>query len=102
MIIPIGHEQTELRRFPVLTLLVMLVCTGVFLKTWLGYGEVLNEIDGARSAALEYFSERPYLELDEADNEPDDPQAHQRFIQARRMRVTTPEWMIPKVLDNDP
>ena len=42
------------------------------------------------------------LELDEADNEPDDPQAHQRFIQARRMRVTTPEWMIPKVLDNDP
>ncbi len=67
MIIPIGHEQTELRRFPVLTLLVMLVCTGVFLKTWLGYGEVLNEIDGARSAALEYFSERPYLELDEAD-----------------------------------
>ncbi len=35
------------------------------------------------------------LELDEADNEPDDPQAHQRFIQARRMRVTTPEWMSP-------
>ncbi len=35
------------------------------------------------------------LELDEADNEPDDPQARQRFIEARRVRVTTPAWTSP-------
>ena len=35
------------------------------------------------------------LELDEADREPDDPQARQRFIQARRVRVTMPEWISP-------
>ncbi len=31
----------------------------------------------------------------EADNEPDDPQARQRFIQGRRVRVTTPVWTSP-------
>ncbi|MCH7793909.1 MAG: hypothetical protein IH900_02030 [Proteobacteria bacterium] len=35
------------------------------------------------------------LEPNEANNEPDDPQARQRFIQARRVRVTTPEWTSP-------
>ena len=41
------------------------------------------------------------LELDASDlepdhdNEPDDPQARQRFIEARRVRVTTPAWTSP-------
>ncbi len=41
------------------------------------------------------------LELDTSDlepdhdNEPDDPQARQRFIDARRVRVTMPAWTSP-------
>ena len=35
------------------------------------------------------------LDLDEADDGPDDPQARQRFIEARRVRVMTPEWTSP-------
>ena len=34
------------------------------------------------------------LELDH-DNEPDDPLARQRFIEARRVRVTLPAWRSP-------
>ncbi len=35
------------------------------------------------------------LELEEVDNEPDEPRARQRFIQARRVRVTMPAWTSP-------
>jgi membrane associated rhomboid family serine protease len=64
MLLPIGHEETTVRRMPWVTLTVIGLCVLVFILTLLApSGE--ERIATAEARALEYFLDHPYLELDQ-------------------------------------
>lgn len=63
MLIPIGHEETKLRRMPWVTLTIIGICLFAFVQTILvPSGE--ERTAAAERRAVEYYLERPYLELD--------------------------------------
>lgn len=64
MILPIGHEQTGLRRLPWITFGIMMVCLLAFVLTGFGAPED-PEGDLQAREATRYFMEHPYLEIDE-------------------------------------
>jgi membrane associated rhomboid family serine protease len=64
MLLPIGHEETTVRRMPWVTLTIIGLCVAVFILTLLApSGE--ERIAAAEVRALEYFLDHPYLELDQ-------------------------------------
>jgi membrane associated rhomboid family serine protease len=65
MIIPIGHEQTTVRRLPWVTFSIMGLCLVVFLFTNPGEKARQEEAFEELGEAFEYFGERPYLVMDE-------------------------------------
>ncbi len=63
MLLPIGHEETTVRRMPV-TLTIIGSCLVVFILTAMApSGE--DRVAFAEQIAIEYFLDHPYLELDE-------------------------------------
>ena len=66
ILLPYGHEQTTVRRWPTVTLTLMGLCLAAFLIS--GRADPTPHEDRAIeqevSEALEYYLERPYLELD--------------------------------------
>ena len=66
ILIPIGHEQTTVRRLPWVTFGVMAICAVAFVLS--GRAQLFVEDDvklGQRvQKAVEYYLEHPYLELD--------------------------------------
>jgi membrane associated rhomboid family serine protease len=63
MLIPIGHEETKLRRMPWVTLTIIGLCIFAFIQTALvPSGEERTAASERR--AVEYFLKHPYLELD--------------------------------------
>ncbi len=65
MLLPIGHEETTVRRMPWVTLTVIGLCLVAFVLTAIapsGEGRIADR----ERRALEFFFEHPYLELDPA------------------------------------
>jgi membrane associated rhomboid family serine protease len=65
MLLPIGHDQTTVRRMPWVTFGIMASCILVFLWTLIAPGDRQAVVD-AELEAVEYFLDHPYLELDPA------------------------------------
>jgi membrane associated rhomboid family serine protease len=65
MIIPIGHEQTEVRRMPWITISLIVACCALYVHTSSLQREIEPRIATAAEEALSYFQGHPYLELDE-------------------------------------
>ena len=63
MLIPIGHEQTEVRRVPWLTLALVAACVLSFLYARHQQSALEPQLQAARGEIFEYFSAHPYLEL---------------------------------------
>jgi membrane associated rhomboid family serine protease len=63
MIIPVGHEQTTVRRLPWVTFTIMGLCTVVFVFTLFAGSGAERAAGEGFMVALEYFFEHPYLEL---------------------------------------
>src|SRR5207247_2202059 len=64
MILPIGHEETSLKRLPWVSFTIMALCIVAFLLTGRG-SPAWESTAGAHARELaEYFMEHPYLELD--------------------------------------
>jgi membrane associated rhomboid family serine protease len=64
MIIPIGHENTEVRRLPWVTIAIIVACSAVLFYTEVEQRDVEVAIWRAADDLEEYFWEHPYLELD--------------------------------------
>jgi membrane associated rhomboid family serine protease len=64
MIIPIGHEQTTVRRLPWVTFVVMLLCAVTFLVLLPEESTRDEQSNRYWNESIEYFFEHPYLELD--------------------------------------
>jgi len=66
ILLPIGHEQTSVRRLPWITFAVMAICIVVFFLS--GRAHLYSDDDVRATEdlneALDYYFERPYLELD--------------------------------------
>jgi membrane associated rhomboid family serine protease len=64
MIIPLGHEQTSVRRLPWVTFAIMAICVVVFVL--MAPGEHHNQMESffRLHQALGYFTQHPYLEID--------------------------------------
>ena len=64
MLLPIGHEETTVRRMPWVTLTILGACVVTFILTAIApSGE--DRVAFAEQAAVEYFLDHPYLEIDE-------------------------------------
>ncbi len=63
MLIPIGHEETKLRRMPWVTLTIIGLCIFAFAQTALVPSGEERTAAGERRA-IEYYLDHPYLELD--------------------------------------
>jgi len=64
MIIPIGHEKTEVRRMPWITISLIVACCVLFVHTASVQREIEPRIEAAAGETLRYFQGHPYLELD--------------------------------------
>ena len=63
MLLPIGHEQTTVRRMPWVTLTILGVCVLVYILTALApSGE--ERVAAREFQAVEYALDHPYLDLD--------------------------------------
>ncbi len=67
ILLPIGHEESTVRRLPVVTFGIMAICIVMFLL--LGQGTFVSgaddELTGRSDEAFEYYWEHPYLELND-------------------------------------
>jgi hypothetical protein len=63
MLLPIGHEQTTVRRVPWVTFSIIGLCVAAYLLTAAAPSGV-ERIEDAELRAVEYFVDHPYLELD--------------------------------------
>ena len=66
ILLPYGHEQTEVRRLPWVTLTLMGLCLAAFLLSgrWHFVPDEDWEIQEDIYAALEYYQQHPYLTLE--------------------------------------
>ena len=65
MFIPIGHEETTVRRLPWVTFVIMALCLVVFLFTFPGERSRQETAFESLNQAWAYFEQHPYLEMDE-------------------------------------
>ena len=63
MLIPLGHEQTSVRRLPWVTFGIMALCVVVFIL--MAPDEHRNQMESFLSLhqALGYYTQHPYLEM---------------------------------------
>jgi len=64
MLLPIGHEETTVRRMPWVTLSIIGLCLVAFILTVIAPGGE-DRIAFSERTAVEYFLDHPYLEFDE-------------------------------------
>ena len=64
-LLPIGHEQTETRRLPVVSLVILALNAFIFLFTFLRQGDSVDRaaMEAGRDAVA-FCLQHPYLELD--------------------------------------
>ncbi len=65
MIIPIGHEEDEVRRWPWVTIVFGVACLILFAYSNQAEKRAQEITDAKASEVIEYFFEHPHLELDE-------------------------------------
>ncbi len=65
MIIPIGHDQTEVRRQPWVTFTIMGLCIAVHLLICFAPGTGETEVGEKLNQAVNFWMEHPYLEVPE-------------------------------------
>ena len=63
MLLPIGHEETTVRRMPWVTLTIICLCLVAFILTVIAPSSE-SIVASRERRAVEYFVEHPYLELD--------------------------------------
>ena len=63
MLLPIGHEETTVRRMPWVTFSIIGICVFAYILTASAPSGV-ERIEAAEVQAVEYFLDHPYLELD--------------------------------------
>ncbi len=63
MLLPIGSDQTTVRRMPWVTITIIVLCLAAYLYTVVAPGSQRAMVE-AEIRAVEYFLEHPYLELD--------------------------------------
>ncbi|MEE4272032.1 MAG: rhomboid family intramembrane serine protease [Thermoanaerobaculales bacterium] len=63
MLLPIGSDQTTVRRMPWVTLAIMALCVAMYIFTLVAPGDE-GAIVEAEIRALEYHADHPYLELE--------------------------------------
>lgn len=63
MLLPVGHEETTVRRVPWVTFSIIGLCVVVYILT-AGAPSNVESIEAAERRAVEYFLDHPYLELD--------------------------------------
>ncbi len=64
MLIPIGHEETTVRRWPVVTIGIMVLCLLALIATKMDPAASGAAIQRAFDRAVRFYFEHPYLELD--------------------------------------
>lgn len=64
MILPLGHEQTSVRRLPWVTFAIMGVCCVAYVLTATGVQRAERGLLETAREVQQYFLEHPYLELD--------------------------------------
>jgi membrane associated rhomboid family serine protease len=66
ILLPIGHEETGVRRLPWITFGIMGLCALIFVSSGRGQLFATEDVNLSRSIhdALQYYGEHPYLELD--------------------------------------
>lgn len=62
--LPIGHDETEMRRVPRATLAILLVNVIVFIFTYVISGSAGDRAHEALRDAIQYLSEHPHLDLE--------------------------------------
>jgi membrane associated rhomboid family serine protease len=65
MFIPIGHEETTVRRLPWVTFIIMALCLVVLVVTYPGERSRREKAFENLNEAWGYFEEHPYLQMDE-------------------------------------
>jgi len=65
MFIPIGHEETTVRRLPWVTFIIMALCLVVLIFTYPGERSRREKAFENLNEAWGYFEEHPYLQMDE-------------------------------------
>lgn len=63
MLLPIGSDQTTVRRMPWITLGIMALCVVAYVGTLIAPGDERSIVE-AEIEAVEYFLQHPFLELD--------------------------------------
>ena len=64
ILIPIGHERTQVRRPPVVCLTILTLNVVAFLLTYVREGPTLErDVDQPVGLAMTYLEEHPYLEV---------------------------------------
>jgi len=63
MLIPLGHEQTSVRRLPWVTFSIMALCLVAFLLTWPTEKDYERQATQRLQETFGYFVEHPYLEM---------------------------------------
>jgi membrane associated rhomboid family serine protease len=93
MFIPIGHEETTVRRLPWVTFVIMGLCFVVILFTFPAERARQKEALEGLTDAWEYFAEHPYLEMDErlGDALAEEFGAEETTTLLQMMRQTGPE-----------
>jgi len=67
ILLPIGHEQSTVRRLPVVTFGIMAACIVLFILS--GHGSLVSDddikLEEKAAEVFEYYWEHPYLEIDD-------------------------------------
>lgn len=65
MILPLGHEQTSVRRLPWVTFSIMIACVLAWALTAPSAGRAERRLEERAEKVFTYFLEHPYLEFDD-------------------------------------
>lgn len=99
MILPIGHENSEVRRLPWVTFTIMALCVIIFLFTNKKLESSLNETKEYLTKIYYYYVDRPYLEFNLfkqllPEESEKDSQIEDYFKSRRRMEEPDEETLI--------
>ncbi len=65
MLIPIGHEESEVRRLPWISIVIGVSCILIYWFSGQAEDRAQERAEESLTAAVQYYGERPYLEADE-------------------------------------
>jgi membrane associated rhomboid family serine protease len=84
LLLPIGQEDSSVRRLPWVTFTLMGLCVAAFLATLVVNADAVEDASAKLEKALAYYFSHPYLELDERLEKLLVQQAGERNLQAMK------------------